>query len=262
MLTNLLKRNRKVKRCALSFYNWFSQIFQTSPLNWPRLPYEILWYFRSNRNYRKLAGDNETIFSFPILFQRNSMVFDAQYTYQAVWATRHIINTKPVQHFDISSDIRFVTQLSAFLPTIYIEYRGVNQLNLENFQVRQGNIMNLPFGDATLNSISCLHVIEHIGLGRYGDPIDVAGPIKSLAELERVVAGYGSLYLSAPIGYPRTLFNAHRIFHPEYIPTKLNNLHLIEFSVVTTTGDFIQNTNPARYVDEEYACGLYWFQKI
>jgi len=62
------------------------------------------------------------------------------------------------------------------------------------------------------DSLSCLHTIEHFGLGRYGDPIDPNGHHKGLEQLKRMVAEGGRLYLSTPIGPQRIEFNAHRIF--------------------------------------------------
>ena len=40
-------------------------------------------------------------------------------------------------------------------------------------------------GDA--NCVSCLHTLEHIGLGRYGDPIDPDGRIKGLSSFASLV---------------------------------------------------------------------------
>jgi hypothetical protein len=36
-----------------------------------------------------------------------------------------------------------------------------------------------------------MHVVEHIGLGRYGDPIDPDGDLKAISELKRVVQKRG-----------------------------------------------------------------------
>src|SRR5439155_9836158 len=50
------------------------------------------------------------------------------------------------------------------------------------------------------DSASCLHALEHFGLGRYGDPIDYQGHIKGLLNLHRMLEPGGRLYLSVPIG--------------------------------------------------------------
>jgi hypothetical protein len=62
------------------------------------------------------------------------------------------------------------------------------------------------------DSLSCLHSIEHFGLGRYGDDIDPLGHLKGLEQLKRMVKSGGILYLSTPIGPERVEFNAHRTF--------------------------------------------------
>jgi len=57
-------------------------------------------------------------------------------------------------------------------------------------------------------------VIEQIGLGRYGDPVDFAGMQKAAAELSRVVAPGGVLLVAFPTG-ARTQIVAHRVLTPE-----------------------------------------------
>lgn len=62
------------------------------------------------------------------------------------------------------------------------------------------------------DSLSCLHTIEHFGLGRYGDAVDPCGHLKGLDQLKQMVEPGGRLYLSTPIGPQRVEFNAHRVF--------------------------------------------------
>jgi SAM-dependent methyltransferase len=70
-------------------------------------------------------------------------------------------------------------------------------------------------------------VIEHIGLGRYGDPLDPLGSLKACNELARVIKPGGNLYISVPIeDNPKTYFNAHRSFHEEWLLG-----HFSQFSV-------------------------------
>jgi hypothetical protein len=112
-----------------------------------------------------------------------------------------------------------------------------------------------------VKSISCLHVAEHIGLGRYGDPLDPQGTKKAARELSRCLAVGGNLYFSLPIGKERLCFNAHRIHDPETIIKYFSDLKLVDFS---TSGDdkvFVENTEPAKYKDQRYACGMFWFTK-
>ncbi len=83
----------------------------------------------------------------------------------------------------------------------------------------------------------------HIGLGRYGDPLDPEGTIKAINELKRVLvlAVGGNLYFSLPVGSPRLCFNAHRIHSPGQILEYFSDLKLVEFSGVDDKGNFLEN---------------------
>jgi SAM-dependent methyltransferase len=80
--------------------------------------------------------------------------------------------------------------------------------DIEDLEPIAGSVLELPFADRSLPSVSCLHVAEHIGLGRYGDPLDPAGTRKAIAELQRVTAPGGQLLFSLPVGRQRLCFNA------------------------------------------------------
>jgi len=260
-MIRFINRFPGLKRLLLSLLNWHTQTLGRSPDRWPTLPSELLWFRRSLSRYRRLARNGyEKIHVYPILLQRAAMPVDFQYLYQAAWATYLLTKMRPIWHADVSSDLRFVSQLSALFPVTYIEYRPP-RINLTNISTIHGSLTNLPFADHSIPSLSCLHVVEHIGLGRYGDPVDPQGYRHALHELQRTLAVGGYLFLSVPIGQPRTLFNAHRIFAPACMPSLLPELTLEEFSAVTTSGKFEQSSDPARHALEEYACGLYLFRR-
>ena len=72
-------------------------------------------------------------------------------------------------------------------------------------------------------------MIEHIGLGRYGDPFDVRGSEKAAAELLRVLARGGNLYVTMPMDAAcRIYFNAHRAFTRDYLLSLFPGLVLLE----------------------------------
>jgi SAM-dependent methyltransferase len=99
-----------------------------------------------------------------------------------------------------------------------------------------GSITQLPFADGSVESISSLCVIEHIGLGRYGDPLDPEGTQKAAQELSRVLAPGGNLYVSAPCGRSYIAFNAHRSFDKEEFINFFPTLTLKEFALVNAQG--------------------------
>src|SRR5262249_21505316 len=124
-----------------------------------------------------------------------------------------------------------------------------------------GDLLALPFRDRSVGSLSCIHVAEHIGLGRYGDPLDTAGTRKAAAELARVLAPGGSLYFAVPVGKPRLNFNAHRVHAPSTIVEYLAGLELVEFSAVFDDGSFRERIGLDEVADAEYGCGLFLFRR-
>ncbi|MGA2030503.1 MAG: DUF268 domain-containing protein, partial [Verrucomicrobiota bacterium] len=76
--------------------------------------------------------------------------------------------------------------VSAFVPVKFYDYRPAD-LHLDNLACEHADLQALPFADCGIQSISCMHVVEHVGLGRYGDPLDPNGDLKAMNELERVL---------------------------------------------------------------------------
>jgi hypothetical protein len=72
--------------------------------------------------------------------------FDAHYLFHTAWAARVLANTKPSLHIDISSCLRFVSMVSAFIPVHFYDYRPA-QLNLSGLESKRANLMSLPFAE-------------------------------------------------------------------------------------------------------------------
>lgn len=186
--------------------------------------------------------------------------FDAHYFYQGAWLSRMLSESKPVRHVDIGSSVLTVSVLSAWIDTIFVDYRPLNA-DLPGLASVAGNILNLPFADNSVYSLSCLHVIEHIGLGRYGDPIDPQGSIKAAMELQRILKPGGKLYLSLPIGRERVCFNAHRVHAPDTVVNMFPGLGLVSFSFVDDAGKLNESRPVSSANAQEYGCGLFQFEK-
>lgn len=167
-------------------------------------------------------------------------------------------------HVDISSTLTFSTILSAFIPVTFYDYRPAH-LNLDNLTSKKADLTQLPFADNSITSLSCMHTIEHIGLGRYGDPVDPEGDLKAAKELERVVAPGGDFIFVTPVGKPRLQFNAHRVYSYDQIMSYFPKLSLQEFSLVPDNGldtGIIYNASPAQANAQSYGCGLFHFKKL
>lgn len=191
--------------------------------------------------------------------------FDRHYVYHTSWAARVVKEINPAFHVDISSSLFFSGIVSAFVPVHFYDYRPAD-LRLDNFETHKGDLHNLPFENNSVNSLSCLHTIEHVGLGRYGDPIDPEGDIKAINELKRVLAPGGSLLIVTPVGKPIIEYNAHRIYSYEQIISYFvdDSIELKEFTFIPefeSEGGIVRNANPALVKDSKYACGCFWFVK-
>ena len=186
--------------------------------------------------------------------------FDSHYFYQDIWAFRKIVRSGAAKHVDVGSRVDYVGFLTAVTNVTFIDIRPL-QATLENLRSLPGSILSIPFPDGSVESLSCLHVAEHIGLGRYGDPLDPLGTVKACAELRRCLAPGGCLYFALPIGKPRVCFNAHRIHSCGQILEYFEGLRLVEFSFVDDGARFTVNADMASADGARYGCGLFHFVK-
>ena len=187
--------------------------------------------------------------------------FDAHYIYHPAWAARKIKAHQPERHIDIGSKLDFVTLLSAFIPVEFYDYRPASIL-LSDLSCGRADLLSLPFADNSIASLSCMHVVEHVGLERYGDVFDPQGDLKAMAELARVVKPGGHLYFVVPLGgKARIQYNAHRIYDFKQVLKCFPLFELANFAFVADGGQYIdpamkEDTNASRY-----GCGYFEFVK-
>jgi len=190
--------------------------------------------------------------------------FDVHYTYHPAWALRKVINEiKPQKHIDISSAIYFSTSLSASIPVEFYDFRPA-ELKLSNLLCSKADLTNLFFETNSIESLSCMHTVEHVGLGRYGDEIDPIGDIKAMKELQRVVAQGKHLLFVVPIGGENKIhFNAHRVYKPEFILKQFDLMDLKEFYYISGDNKDQISAHPSQIdlTKENYGCGCFWFIK-
>jgi len=225
-------------------------------------PHNIFAYLRFLKDYvayRKKLPPKEPLSVWPRLGEKAASV-DFHYFYQGVWAAQKIQATKPIEHVDVGSQVDLIGFLTTITRVTFVDLRPL-PVQLDGLTNIQGTILDLPFPDNSVKSLSCLHVAEHIGLGRYGDHLDPEGTIKACRELSRVLAKNGNLYFSLPIGKKHTFFNAHRVHEPQTILSYFPSLKLAEFSAINDRGQFITHAQMEKLENEKYACGLFHFTK-
>lgn len=169
---------------------------------------------------------------FPIFGEDTAVTdFDRHYVYHTAWAARVIASTKPLEHVDIGSSLYFAAIASAFCPVRFYDFRPP-ELYLPNLRLGSCDLTNLDFDDNSVGSLSCMHVVEHIGLGRYGDAIDFQGDQRAIAELRRVTKPSGHLLFVVPIGQDRIQFNAHRIYACDQVVSLFPDFDLRQFALI------------------------------
>lgn len=194
----------------------------------------------------------------------------SEYFWQDLLVARWIHQSNPERHIDIGSRVDgFVAHVACFREIEVIDVRPV-RTHVPGVVFRQANVTEAaPAGslDETCDSLSCLHALEHFGLGRYGDPLDSKGYERGIATMARLLKPGGTLYLSTPIGRERVEFNANWVFDPRSILqcAAANSLMLERCTVIGAEAnprDVILNEENVRVLaDSEYSLGIFVFRK-
>jgi hypothetical protein len=227
------------------------------------------------RAFRSLSKKAETRFPFglpwPCLGEAGDESGSASghYFHQDLLVARRVFERKPARHLDVGSRIDgFVAHVASFRPIEVLDIRDL-PVRIPNVTFRKADLMNLPPDHAPVSdSVSCLHALEHFGLGRYGDPLDPDGHLKGLAGLYRLLEPEGILYLSVPIGPDRIEYNAHRVFSLPYLLGHLRDkFRLIAFSYVDDKGDLHETMDLtdeliATSVGCQYGCGIFELRRL
>jgi hypothetical protein len=222
-------------------------------------------YNAERRLFIKMGGEISSNYRILNQFSEQSGTASGHYFHQDLLVAQFIFSRNPLVHVDIGSRIDgFVAHVASFRKIFIYDIRPLKVLNHPNIEYAHADLM-LGIDQNFADSISCLHSIEHFGLGRYGDPINPQGHIIAFTNLIKMLKQKGILYLSIPIGpSDEVLFNAHRIFHPQSVLSWTNNkVKLLRFDYVDDNGDLHKNFD-IRNVDSniKYGCGIYTFEKL
>lgn len=222
----------------------------------------FLTFWREYRNFRRM--NRHSPFELrardmaPCLIDRTATTpVEPTYFLQDTWFARKIAEQRPASHVDVASSAKSMALVAQFVPLTFVDIRPV-EIEVADFYFRQGSVLALPYADGTLASVSSLCVIEHIGLGRYGDAFDAQGSEKAAAELLRVLAPGGNLYVSVPVDEAcRIYFNAHRAFTREYLLSLFPGLTLREERYIYERVIF-----NAYAAERGFGTGLYHFSRL
>lgn len=205
-------------------------------------------------------------------FSTTAGTASGQYFHQDLLVANYIYRCKPRVHLDIGSRIDgFIAHLLSFeQETILGDVRPIEIQNPNISFIRLDMTEKLDKSFiGKYESVSCLHAIEHMGLGRYGDPVNAWGHYLALHNLTQLLKVKGKLYLSHPTGKKsRIEYNAHRVISLGECREMFakNGLKVTKFAYVDDSKNLIKIKNND-YIDYqssyglEYGCAIWTLEK-
>lgn len=258
----MLELAKKVNWFLISQLGLNVRLFSRSLIGLPKFVRDLFLFRRQYKGSMRIT---------PCLadYNQEGGSIKSEYFWQDLFVSQKVFLANPQIHVDIGSRIdSFVAHIASFREIEVFDIRDVTS-KIPGVKFRQADFMNSISLDANYcDSLSCLHALEHFGLGRYGDPLDVNGYIRGLENMAYLLKPDGTFYLSLPIGIERVEFNAHRVFNPIKLCNLAleNKLQLEEF-VWIDSGNAINisahHTSDMKYLmSQPYNLGIFTFKKI
>lgn len=256
-----------MKKTLKQTHSVFSSVF-FDPIQvfnkWRGMPYFLKNLIIYKKKNKIKSFDFQWSDAYPILQDRFNSAgsIRGHYFHQDLWAASVILTNNIKYHVDVGSRLDgFIAHILLFCNVDYVDIRPLD-CEVYNLKFKQGSITDLPYSDNSVETLSSLHVIEHIGLGRYGDPVNPDGYLDAARELSRVLAVGGRLLIGTPVGRERLCFDAHRVFNPATVIKAFEGLELEEFSLIDDSGNGVTiNASFQQAQQCDYGCGLFIFSK-
>lgn len=226
-----------------------------------------LRYRKEKKEWIRLGGKIDKSFVILSDYDDSAGTAKGHYFHQDLLIAKFIYDHKPKRHIDVGSRVDgFVAHVASFREIEILDIRKLEKSEHENIKFIQADLMKLV-NDMSTDSLSCLHVVEHLGLGRYNDTLDVEGHNKGITNLIQMLDKNGRLYISFPVSKKDEVhFNAHRIFGVNTIFDHAgikSCMQLLRFDFVDDNGKLHLNINSNDIPkDTKYGCGIYTFFKI
>jgi SAM-dependent methyltransferase len=189
---------------------------------------------------------------------------DGHYFWQDLICARWIHKESPKKHLDVGSRIDgFIAHLLIFMDVTLLDIRD-SPLRVQGLRFLRGDAQDqLNKYAKQFDSVSSLHSIEHFGLGRYRDSLQIDGHVSGLSNISKCVKPKGVLYVSFPIGKESTEFNSQRILSPNWPQELLSDFTLEEFVLIPWRGIPVYNLNPSEVnTNIKGQAGLYKFRRL
>lgn len=243
-IKNILLNNAKVDK------NKISDIYAMQELQILKqreiYPYKLDKFETDLKKYRSLNKNSDKFHA----NEENLSLFVDEYDYEASgisifymlfehWCAKHIYRERPSMHFDIGGRFEgFINRLLTFEQQVtMIDIRPFNY-KIEGLTFIQADAVELKgIKDESVESLSCMGVLQTIGTGRYGDPVNPDAWIACLKSIQRVVKKGGIVYIADSIGKEHMRFNLGRVFYASTIVNAMDEMELEEFVVTDSAKD-------------------------
>lgn len=147
--------------------------------------------------------------------------------FECSFAAEHLGRIAPESILDVASYRLFILGLLAHFRVTTVDVRERNPAT-PNETVVTCDAKALALPDGAFDAVVSLCSIEHFGLGRYGDALDLDADRAAFRELVRVARPGGRVILSTTFtrGQAGVLFNAHRIYDRAWLESYCDGLEL------------------------------------
>lgn len=263
----------KFKKQLLRLHSIANGAFGIDFVRFLRSPIGFFYYFRDLMAFKRVYKGELNVF--PCVHDRfmDSAELKHEYFWQDLFVANKIYSKSPLKHIDVGSRVDgFVAHVASFRELDVYDFRhqsacvpNVNFLQ-GDFSLEEESFKKLHTGSST-DSISCLHTIEHFGLGRYGDSIDLDAVERGISNLSWLLSPNGTMYLATPIGRDRVEFNANYVFSPFKIISMASKvgLNLIDMHTIDSNGtssvNFKDELELSEISEKDYILGLFIFTK-
>lgn len=236
-------------------------------------PFSFFRLLSEKRQLKKSAGKEIDLFPIKRFSAHYSDKSDTagslpyHYFWQDLHVAQRIFENNPQEHYDVGSSVSsFVAHVASFRKIKIFDVRPL-QISCENIEFQQLDLMSDDIPKNQIDSISCLHALEHFGLGRYGDPINFWGHKIGFENITKMLKPNGKFYFSVPFGNPQRIeFHAHRVFSLKYLLELIQPAYnIIEFSYINDSNEFFKNI---KFEDEleknfgcKYGCAIFELEK-
>lgn len=252
-----------------SQFTYYLKLFGFSPKKFIYSLKGTIPYLRNlSRIKKQLRNENQFKITklYPCLDDRyeDAGILAGHYFYMDLYVANKIFKANPQKHVDIGSRIDgFVAHVACFREIEVFDIRPFNK-QINNVRFFKADLMDKNFSVKDYcDSISSLHAMEHFGLGRYGDDIDINGYLTGLTNVKKLLKQGGTFYFAVPIGNQRIEFDAHRVFSLKYLISlfekdyEIKSFAYIDDNEILTADAVLSSKSIEDNFNCNFGCGIF-----